>query len=244
MLVGSRMALDEGASAGHRPLFLMSVLQHFRDVQVGPKPAYPRINGTYVDCTFGRGGHSRALLRDLTESSTLYALDVDRQAINVAKRLARRDPRLKVQKASFARLRAVLGDVRVLASEVSCQHLVLRRHLASVSFEVCAVLISARMTEPWPYRMFRRPSVDMRRSGATASSNYRLNRLNRLCLQGARRPHQRWLHHRLEAGCYAGALVLSRRRPWTFDGAGISLVWVSVVYFLRFQVSVLSQVLP
>ncbi|CAE7820093.1 spn-E [Symbiodinium sp. CCMP2592] len=108
-----RMALDEGASAGHRPLFLMSVLQHFRDVQLGPKPAYPRINGTYVDCTFGRGGHSRALLRDLTESSTLYALDVDRQAINVAKRLARRDPRLKVQKASFAQLRAVLGDVRV-----------------------------------------------------------------------------------------------------------------------------------
>ncbi|CAE7803865.1 unnamed protein product [Symbiodinium sp. CCMP2456] len=107
-----RMALNEGASAGHRPLFLMSVLQHFRDVQVG-QPAYPRINGTYVDCTFGRGGHSRALLRDLTESSTLYALDVDRQAIGVARRLARRDPRLKVHKASFAQLAAVLGDVRV-----------------------------------------------------------------------------------------------------------------------------------
>lgn len=107
-----RMALKEGASAGHRPLFLMSVLQHFRDVQVG-QPAYPRINGTYVDCTFGRGGHSRALLRDLTESSTLYALDVDQKAIDVAKRLARRDPRLKVHKASFAQLGAVLGDVRV-----------------------------------------------------------------------------------------------------------------------------------
>ena len=117
VFLGSRMALKEGASAGHRPLFLMSVLQHFRDVQVG-QPAYPRINGTYVDCTFGRGGHSRALLRDLTESSTLYALDVDQKAIDVAKRLARRDPRLKVHKASFAQLGAVLGDVRVWASEV------------------------------------------------------------------------------------------------------------------------------
>ena len=111
-----RAALDEGAAAGHRPLFLMSVLQLFRDVQVGT-PAYPAINGTYVDCTFGRGGHSRALLRDLTQTSRLYALDVDRQAIKVARRVAKMDPRLIVHKTSYAQLGSVLGGVQVPTSE-------------------------------------------------------------------------------------------------------------------------------
>ena len=34
----ARAALNEGASAGHMPLFLLSVLQHFRDVQARRPP--------------------------------------------------------------------------------------------------------------------------------------------------------------------------------------------------------------
>ena len=37
--------------------------------------------GTYVDATFGRGGHSRLILRQLNEQGRLIALDWDPAAI-------------------------------------------------------------------------------------------------------------------------------------------------------------------
>ncbi|CAJ1371199.1 unnamed protein product [Effrenium voratum] len=91
--------LRRGASAGHQPLFMMLILGHLRQVSLGPG-----INGTFVDCTFGRGGHSRSLLRQISRSSTLYAMDVDQQAVDVALEMARKDQRLKVFKSSYARL--------------------------------------------------------------------------------------------------------------------------------------------
>lgn len=41
-------------------------------------------NGIYVDCTLGRGGHSRAILENLT-TGKLYAFDLDQTAINESK---------------------------------------------------------------------------------------------------------------------------------------------------------------
>ncbi len=38
-------------------------------------------NGIYVDCTFGRGGHSRQILSRLGENGRLYGIDRDPQAI-------------------------------------------------------------------------------------------------------------------------------------------------------------------
>lgn len=40
-----------------------------------------REDGIYVDCTFGRGGHSRALLDRLGSKGRLVALDKDRDAV-------------------------------------------------------------------------------------------------------------------------------------------------------------------
>lgn len=37
--------------------------------------------GIYVDATFGRGGHSRAILEQLNQSGYLYAIDQDEEAI-------------------------------------------------------------------------------------------------------------------------------------------------------------------
>ena len=40
-----------------------------------------RADGCYVDATFGRGGHSRAILERLDASGRLIAIDRDPQAI-------------------------------------------------------------------------------------------------------------------------------------------------------------------
>tara|TARA_R110000868_G_scaffold410505_4_gene698790 strand:+ start:19164 stop:20102 length:939 start_codon:yes stop_codon:yes gene_type:complete len=44
-----------------------------------------RPEGTYIDCTFGRGGHSSAILRQLGEKGRLLALDKDPEAMIAAK---------------------------------------------------------------------------------------------------------------------------------------------------------------
>ena len=41
--------------------------------------------GTYIDGTFGRGGHSQAVLRQLSDSGRLLAIDKDPAAIAAAR---------------------------------------------------------------------------------------------------------------------------------------------------------------
>ncbi len=65
--------------------------------------------GCYVDGTFGRGGHSRALLQRLTPAGRLLAFDKDPEAIVVGRALAESDPRLSVIHASFAAMAAELA---------------------------------------------------------------------------------------------------------------------------------------
>jgi 16S rRNA (cytosine1402-N4)-methyltransferase len=72
--------------------------------------------GTYVDGTYGRGGHSAALLERLGPQGRLIVFDKDPQAIAAAHSAAAADPRLLVCHASFAQMReqlAALGIVRL-----------------------------------------------------------------------------------------------------------------------------------
>lgn len=69
--------------------------------------------GIYVDATFGRGGHSKALLSQLDEHSHLYAFDKDPQALAVAQELAQQDPRFHIIHASFADLVTELAALGV-----------------------------------------------------------------------------------------------------------------------------------
>lgn len=42
------------------------------------------INGTYIDCTFGRGGHSNLILDKISKKASLYSYDRDPEAIHYA----------------------------------------------------------------------------------------------------------------------------------------------------------------
>jgi 16S rRNA (cytosine1402-N4)-methyltransferase len=66
------------------------------------------INGCYVDGTFGRGGHTRALLSALGPNASVLVMDKDPQAITAALELSESDPRVHVYHGSFADLPTVL----------------------------------------------------------------------------------------------------------------------------------------
>ena len=67
--------------------------------------------GIYVDATFGRGGHSRAILESLGPSGRLIALDRDPAAIAAGAALA--DPRFTLVHAPFSELAGVLDKLGV-----------------------------------------------------------------------------------------------------------------------------------
>jgi len=65
-----------------------------------------REDGVYVDATFGRGGHSRAILERLGSAGRLIALDRDPQAVEAARAIT--DPRFSITHAPFSELARVL----------------------------------------------------------------------------------------------------------------------------------------
>jgi 16S rRNA (cytosine1402-N4)-methyltransferase len=72
------------------------------------------LNGTYVDGTFGRGGHTRALLQRLGEGARVIAIDRDPQAVAAAAadpELA--DPRFSIHHTSFGQLVPTLAAAGV-----------------------------------------------------------------------------------------------------------------------------------
>jgi 16S rRNA (cytosine1402-N4)-methyltransferase len=70
-----------------------------------------RPEGLYVDGTFGRGGHARAILERLSPAGRLVAFDRDPQAVAAALRIV--DPRLSIRHASFADMTAELSALDI-----------------------------------------------------------------------------------------------------------------------------------
>ncbi len=67
--------------------------------------------GIYIDGTFGRGGHSRLLLKRLSAGGRLLAIDRDVEAVAAATTGATRvdDPRFSIHHTSFAHMRETLA---------------------------------------------------------------------------------------------------------------------------------------
>ena len=67
-------------------------------------------DGTYIDGTFGRGGHSAAILAKLGTEGKLIAIDKDPEAIAVANERFGEDERFSIVQASFADIAEILGE--------------------------------------------------------------------------------------------------------------------------------------
>ena len=65
-------------------------------------------DGFYVDATFGRGGHSQEILKQLSAAGHLLMLDRDPQAIATAKERFGSDPRVTIVHSPFSELPEVL----------------------------------------------------------------------------------------------------------------------------------------
>ena len=65
-----------------------------------------KADGTYLDGTFGRGGHARGVLQRLGPGGRLLVMDKDPEAIAVASALAAADARVAWRRGSFADLAA------------------------------------------------------------------------------------------------------------------------------------------
>ena len=81
--------------------------------------------GSYIDATFGRGGHSRAILARLGPNARLCAFDQDPQAVQSAQDLLQ-DPRFSIRHVPFSSLRdwpaaslsGVLLDIGVSSPQI------------------------------------------------------------------------------------------------------------------------------
>ena len=67
-------------------------------------------DGCYVDATFGRGGHSREILKHLNAQGRMIGIDRDPQAIASAEKTLTDDPRVELIRGEIAQLKLLIGN--------------------------------------------------------------------------------------------------------------------------------------
>lgn len=81
-------------------------------------PLLKDADGIYVDATFGRGGHTRHLLAQLSPAAQVFGFDKDPQAVVEGERLAQADARFSIVHNSFAEILSVMSG-KGLAGQVA-----------------------------------------------------------------------------------------------------------------------------
>jgi 16S rRNA (cytosine1402-N4)-methyltransferase len=78
----------------HRPVLLEEAVEA---LEIRP-------DGKYLDGTFGRGGHSRAILARLSGKGCLFALDRDPEAVSAGRTLEQMDSRFRIVQGDYAEM--------------------------------------------------------------------------------------------------------------------------------------------
>src|SRR5690625_5271841 len=92
--------MDKEKSLTHRPVLLQEVIQAL----------VIRRDGLYIDGTFGRGGHAKAILAELSNGGQLLGIDKDPEAVAVGQALAQKDERFSIVQASIGDLARVVEE--------------------------------------------------------------------------------------------------------------------------------------
>jgi len=83
----------------HNPVMLNKVIEGLNILS----------DGTYVDCTFGRGGHSKNILKKIGKRGKLIAIDKDIEAENYAKKNFTSDQRFYFEKSNFSNIEFIIN---------------------------------------------------------------------------------------------------------------------------------------
>ena len=85
----------------HRPVLLREAINGLHIMS----------DGTYCDLTFGRGGHSAEILRNLGPEGRLLAMDRDPVAVSVAKQKPEfQDPRFTIEQGDFSTMETIVKE--------------------------------------------------------------------------------------------------------------------------------------
>lgn len=86
--------MQSNAYCQHQPVLLWEVVEALK---IDP-------DGIYIDCTFGRGGHSCEILKSLSSRGRILVFDQDPQAIAYARDLFADDRRVVIESENFSRI--------------------------------------------------------------------------------------------------------------------------------------------
>ena len=106
-----------------------------------------RGDGTYVDCTFGRGGHSRLILARLGPGGRLVALDRDPQAVSAGGEID--DSRFEMLHGRFSRV----AELAARAGIVRADGILLDLGVSSPQLDDASRGFSFRLDAPLDMRM-------------------------------------------------------------------------------------------
>ena len=86
------------------------MIQDFNHIPVLLKESIEGLNitpsGVYIDCTFGRGGHSQEILKKLNNKGSLIAIDQDLAAIQEAEAIS--DKKFQIFHGKFSSMGEIL----------------------------------------------------------------------------------------------------------------------------------------
>ncbi|MGI9324955.1 MAG: 16S rRNA (cytosine(1402)-N(4))-methyltransferase RsmH [Pseudomonadales bacterium] len=145
-------------SLAHQPVLLSEVLQHLLPELVQQKgfdgEASARVSGRYLDATFGRGGHARALLAQLATDASLIVMDRDPEAVAAANTLAATDSRVQVLDGPMSKLDELLARNGLpVAAELGLNGILADLGVSSPQLDDPARGFSLRSSGPLDMRM-------------------------------------------------------------------------------------------